>query len=203
MPRGLGGAPPPCLFATFPNVPQDGRATPTDALPFLTTPASSTSNTPCGSPISSATRPWDVSRLGSSSHIAALMQRCMPRLVPPSTWRARGSMAWRSRARPWPTMEWKTCSRGSRRAPHPRHWSWNAWSASRNPSTSHGVRANCGREHPASSVRGAGNICCLLVGVCAFGGSVDRENQPVKHRCRCRVSFALYAARGKTLSSSS
>src|SRR5438552_588999 len=114
------------------------------------------------------------------------MQRCMPRLLPPSTWRAMGSMDLRSRALHGPTMELKKCSRGSLREKHPRHWSWNAWSSSRNPSTSHGVRSNCGRENPSSSVRCAGNICCLLVVVCAFGGSVDRENQPVKHRCRCR-----------------
>src|SRR5882762_8060629 len=51
-------------------------------------------------------------------------------------------------------------------------------------------RSNCGRENPSPSVRCAGNICCLLVVVCAFVGSVDRENQPVKHRCRCRVNWA-------------
>src|SRR6266436_2455867 len=116
------------------------------------------------------------------------MQRCIPRILPPWTWRAMGSMDLRSSALNWPTMELKKCSRGSLRAKHPRNWSWNAWSSSRNPSTSHGVRSNCGRENPSSSVRCAGNICCLLVVVCAFGGSVDREKQPVKHRCRCRVN---------------
>jgi hypothetical protein len=49
------------------------------------------------------------------------------------------------------------------------------------------MRSNCGMENPSPSVRWAGNIFCLLVLICAFGGSVDRENQPVKHRCRCRV----------------
>src|SRR5712691_9032839 len=115
------------------------------------------------------------------------MQRCMPRILPPWTWRAMGSMDLRSSALHWPTMEWKKGSRGSLRAKHPRHWSWNAWSSSRNPSTSRGVRSNCGMENTSPSVRCAGNIFCLLVLICAFGGSVDRENQPVKYRCRCRV----------------
>jgi hypothetical protein len=44
-------------------------------------------------------------------------------------------------------------------------------------------------ENTSPSVRCAGNIFCLLVVICAFGGSVDRENQPVKYRCRCRVTF--------------
>src|SRR6266481_3474815 len=93
------------------------------------------------------------------------MQRCIPRILPPWTWRAMGSL----------------------RAKHPWNWSWNAWSSSRNPSTSRGVRSNCGMENTSPSVRCAGNIFCLLVLICAFGGSVDRENQPVKYRCRCRV----------------
>src|SRR2546425_4436955 len=37
------------------------------------------------------------------------------------------------------------------------------------------------------AVRYAGNIFCLLGLLCAFGGSVGRENQPVKCRCRCRA----------------
>src|SRR5712691_3846928 len=114
------------------------------------------------------------------------MQRCIPRILPPWTWRAMGSMDLRSSALNWPTMELKKCSRGSLRAKHPRNWSWNAWSSSRNPSTSRGVRSNCGMENTSPSVRCAGNIFCLLVVICAFRGSVDRENQPVKYRCRCR-----------------
>src|SRR6266571_2743688 len=35
------------------------RATPTESFPFLTKPDSSNINTPSGSPISSAMRPWD------------------------------------------------------------------------------------------------------------------------------------------------
>src|SRR5713101_3389663 len=118
------------------------------------------------------------------------MQRCIPRILPPWTWRAMGSMDLRSSALHWPTMELKKGSRGSLRAKHPRNWSWKAWSSSRNPSTSRGVRSNCGMENTSPSVRCAGNIFCLLVVICAFGGSVDRENQPVKYRCRCRDIIA-------------
>src|SRR5713101_3801496 len=43
------------------------------------------------------------------------MQRCIPRILPPWTWRAMGSMDVRSSALHWPTMELKKCSRGSLR----------------------------------------------------------------------------------------
>src|SRR5882672_6529486 len=45
-------------------------------------------------------------------------------------------------------------------------------------------------ENTSPSVRCAGNIFCLLVVICAFGGSVDRENPPVKYRCRCRANVS-------------
>src|SRR6266704_5291741 len=109
------------------------------------------------------------------------MQRCMPRMLPPLTRRAMGSMDLRSRALNWPTMELKKCSRGSLRAKHARKWSWNAWSSPRNPSTSRGVRSNGGMENSSPGVRHAGNICCLLIEMIGvFGDSVGGENQHVK-----------------------
>src|SRR6266446_5763967 len=87
----------------------------------------------------------------------------------------------RSNVLHWPTMELKKCSRGSLRAKQDRNWAWNAWSSSRNPSTSPTVRSNGGMEHSSPCVRHAGNICCLLremIGV--FGGSVGGAIQHVK-----------------------
>src|SRR5712691_4801836 len=109
------------------------------------------------------------------------MQPCIPRILPPATRRAIGSMDLRSNVLHWPTMELKKCSRGSLRAKQDRNWAWNAWSSSSNPSTSPTVSSNGGMEHSSPCVRHAGNICGLLremIG--AFGGSVGGAIQHVK-----------------------
>src|SRR5215510_4871039 len=112
-------------------------------------------------------------------------------MVPPSTWRAMGSMDLRSSLLNWPTISSKKCTRGSLRVKQSCKADWNSHNSSMKPSTSLGTRSKVGMVKPSPLVRQAGNIRGLLRIHEICRRNIRSSCSHVKDRCRCRGKGGL------------